>query len=60
MKFHRASLLLGALVGATLAMLLGSSNDVLQGILAIVTLIDLLFEAVFQHAKHNQNERDRT
>jgi len=41
MKIDNNSLLLGVLIGAALCKLIGSSNQDLMGILAIVTLVQL-------------------
>lgn len=46
MQLERQSLLIGVLIGAVLCVILGSSNQHLMGILAIVALVETVFRAV--------------
>jgi|KBSSwiStaDraftv2_1062776.scaffolds.fasta_scaffold107796_1 hypothetical protein len=45
MRIDKQSLLLGVLVGATLCAILGSANQILMGVLAIVMLVGVIMEA---------------
>jgi hypothetical protein len=46
MKIDKNSLFLGVLTGAALCKLIGSSNQDLMGLLAIVTLVQLLLTMI--------------
>lgn len=46
MQLEKQSLLIGVLVGATLCAILGSSNQTLMGVLAIMTLTGFVLDAL--------------
>lgn len=46
MRIDKQSMLFGVLIGATLCAILGSSNQTLMGVLAIVMLAGVILEAL--------------
>jgi len=45
MQIDKQSILIGVLIGSILCVILGSSNQTLMGVLAIVTLVSVILDA---------------